>query len=349
MKVLLTGHAGYIGTVLAPMLLARGHDVVGCDTDLFRRCTYGADPLALPNLGLDVRDLRTRHLAGFDAIIHLAGLSNDPLGDLDPQLTIAVNAAASFALASAAREAGVARFVFSSSCSSYGAAPGDDFLDETAPLRPATPYGRSKVLSEELITTLADDEFTPVFLRNATVYGASPRLRFDLVVNNLTAWAFAEKLVYLKSDGMAWRPLVHVEDVCRAFVTVLEAPREKVHNDCFNIGQTEENYRVRDVAQIVGEELPEAKIQFGEGAGADIRNYRVDCSKFFARFPDVRFAWDVRSGVRQLIEVFTENGLGVDHFEGARYQRIAHLRMLMEKELVRPDLRPATLPTAVAV
>jgi nucleoside-diphosphate-sugar epimerase len=339
MKVLVTGHSGYIGSVLMPMLAARGHHVVGCDTELFKRCTYGHDPVVFPNVGMDVRDLVPANLSSFDAVIHLAGLSNDPLGNLDPELTIEINGRTSFALAAMARQAGVPRFIFSSSCSNYGAGS-NDLLDETSELNPVTPYGRSKVLAEDLIAPLADDAFSPVFLRNATVYGVSPRLRFDLVVNNLSAWAFAEGKILLKSDGRAWRPLVHVEDVCRAFVAVLEAPRELVHNECFNVGRTEENYRIRDVANIVAEEIPRASVQFSDGADADVRNYRVNCSKFAERFPNVRFQWDVRAGVRELIAAFEKNGLSAQAFEGPRFQRIAHLRMLMEVGLVAADLRP---------
>ena len=347
MRVLVTGHNGYIGSVLMPMLAARGHAVVGCDTNLFKRCTYGPPPAVFPNFARDVRDLRARDLLGFDAIVHLAGLSNDPLGDLDPELTTAVNAEATFSLGVAARRAGVARFVFSSSCSNYGAG-GDDFLDETAPLNPVSAYGRSKVLAEEYLATLADDTFTPVILRSGTVYGLSGRPRFDLVVNNLTAHAYADGRVFLKTDGSAWRPLVHVQDVCRAFAAVLAAPRDEVHLETFNVGRTEENYRVRDVAAIVSEEVPGAKIAFADDADADVRTYRVDCSKFARRFPAVRFRWDVRSGVRQLLTAYRAYGLTTADFEGVRYKRIAHLRMLMETGAIGPDLRPSRLLTFAA-
>lgn len=339
MRVLVTGHAGYIGTVLVPMLTAGGHTVAGCDTDLFRRCGFGAPAQACPNLGLDVRDVLPGHLAGFDAVIHLAGLSNDPLGDLDPDLTIAINAEGSFKLAAAARQAGVPRFVFSSSCSNYGAG-GDAILDETSDQKPLTPYGTSKVLAEQYIGTLASDTFTPVFLRNATVYGISPKLRFDLVVNNLTGHAYADGHVYLKSDGSAWRPLVHVADVCRAFIAAIEAPRDLVHNEAFNVGRSEENYRVRDVAKIVRHEVPGSRLTFAQGADADARNYRVDCSKFARTFPDVRLRLTVLDGVRELLAAFQRYGVTSADFEGVRYQRIAHLRMLLERGVLSPDLRP---------
>jgi nucleoside-diphosphate-sugar epimerase len=324
--------------VLMPMLTRRGHLATGCDTDLFRRCSFGRAPTVYPNLALDVRDLRPHHLAGYDAIIHLAGLSNDPLGDLNPDLTIAINAEASFMLAESAQRAGVPRFVFSSSCSNYGAG-GEDMLDEESAQRPVTAYGRSKVLAEKYISTLADAAFTPVFLRNATVYGLSPRLRFDLVVNNLTGYAYADKRIFLKSDGSAWRPLVHVQDVSRAFIAAIEAPRNLVHNLAFNVGRTEENYRVRDVARIVGEEVPDAEIAFAPTADADVRNYRVDCSKYARTFPQARLTWDVRAGVRELLEAYIANGVTSADFEGVRYQRIAHLRMLMAQGTLDSDLR----------
>jgi nucleoside-diphosphate-sugar epimerase len=337
-NVLVTGHNGYIGTILAPMLAARGHVVTGCDTDLFARCAFGPDKVVFPNLGIDVRDLRASDLQGFDAIIHLAGLSNDPLGDLNPDLTIAINGEASYALAASARAAGVPRFIFSSSCSNYGAGS-DLLLDESSELNPVTPYGRSKIVAEQLISQLVDDDFTPVFLRNATVYGVSPRIRFDLVVNNLTGWAYAEGKVLLKSDGSAWRPLVHVEDVSRAFIAVLEAPAEGVRNERFNVGRTEENYRIRDVAAIVAEIVEGSQIRFTPSADADVRNYRVDCSKYAARFPDAIPRWNVRAGVQQLLAAYVESDVCAADFEGARYQRIAHLRMLMARGLVGADLR----------
>ena len=256
-RLLLTGHRGYIGTILAPELVRRGYDVVGLDSGLFEECDFGPPPEAIPTISKDIRDVTAADLEGFAAVLHLAGLSNDPLGSLNPRLTFEINHEASARVARLAKEAGVKRFVFSSSCSTYGAA-GDDLITEDAEFRPVTPYGESKVLAERDIAALADDDFCPVFLRNATAYGVSPRLRFDLVLNNLVAWAMATGLVYLKSDGTPWRPIVHIEDIANAFIAALEAPVETVWNGAFNIGRTSENYRISELAEIVRQTVPGA-------------------------------------------------------------------------------------------
>src|SRR5207248_783277 len=249
MRILITGHKGYIGTVMVPMLLGAGHEVTGLDSDLFRQCSFGPGIHDIPEVPLDVRDVQARDLEGFEAIVHLAALSNDPLGNLKPEITYEINHAASVRLAELAKSVGVARFLYSSSCSAYGAA-GDALVDETAELQPITPYAISKVRVEHDVAGLADDTFSPTFLRNATAYGVSPRLRFDLVLNNLVAWAHTEGRVHIKSDGTPWRPIVHIEDISRAFLAALEAPREVVHNEAFNVGRSEENYQVRDLAEI---------------------------------------------------------------------------------------------------
>ena len=338
MRILLAGHDGYIGTVLWPLLRDAGHDVVGLDAGWFSACAFGPQPEPPLERWRDVRDVTAADLDGFDAVVHLANLSNDPLGNLSPGLTDRVNARASVALAEAAREAGVSRFVFASSCSLYGAA-GQDAVTEGAAFNPVTPYGQAKVDAERGIAPLASDGFSPVFLRNATVYGASPRLRFDLVVNNLTAWAVATGAIRMKSDGTPWRPLVHVEDVSRAVLAALEAPREAVHGQAFNVGRDGENYQVRDVARIVGEEVPGCEVTFADGASPDARSYRVSFAKVAERLPDWRPTWTVREGVREVRDALAGLDLPPDVFEGPRYSRIAHLRQRLDAGALSPDLR----------
>ena len=338
MKVLVTGHGGYIGTVLVPVLQAAGHAVHGLDSELFAGCLFDPARLpVLPALRRDLRDVTAADLDGFDAVVHLANLSNDPLGDLAPALTYAVNHEATVRLGRMAREAGVRRFVFASSCSLYGKA-GEGLVDETAPFHPVTPYGRAKWLAERDLAPLASGGFSPVFLRNATVYGASPRLRFDLVVNNLTAWAVATGAVRMTSDGTPWRPLVHVADVSRAVLAALEAPREAVHNEAFNVGATAENYRARDVARLVGEEVPGCAVSFAAGAAADTRSYRVSFEKI-ARCLGWAPRMTVRDGVREVYGALRERGLQPVVFEGPSFSRIAHLRALLADGQLGPDLR----------
>jgi len=343
MRVLVTGHLGYIGTVLTPMLLQRGHDVLGYDSDLYARCTFGPPDriAAVPELCKDVRDVELTDLADMDAVLHLAGLSNDPLGDFNPSLTYDINYRASVRLAELAKRAGVQRFVFSSSCSNYGAA-GDDLLDEQAAFNPVTPYGESKVLVERELAQMADTTFSPTFLRNATAFGVSPRLRFDLVLNNLMAWAFTSRMVLLKSDGTPWRPIVHIEDIARAFVAVLEAPRSVVHNQAFNVGSSSQNYRIRDLANLVQQRVAGSTIQFADGASPDRRNYRVSCEKFARTFPGFTPRWGAGRGADELYTAFTQVGITVADFEGPKYKRIAHVQELLAHGILDESLRVRT-------
>jgi nucleoside-diphosphate-sugar epimerase len=329
MRILLTGNKGYIGAVMAPMVAAAGHEVVGLDSDLFEQCSFGPDMVPFPTIRKDLRDIELRDVQGFDAVIHLAGLSNDPLGNVDPNLTYDINHHSSVHLAELARKAGVKRFLFSSSCSTYGAA-GDKILNEEAQFNPVTPYARSKVLVEQEVSKLATDRFSPVFLRNATAYGVSPRLRFDLVLNNLVAWAFTTGRVYIKSDGTPWRPIVHIEDISRAFVAALAAPVEAIHNQALNIGRSEENYQIRDLANIVKETVPGCTIDYAPDAGPDTRCYRVDFSRVTRVMPGFQPQWTARRGAQQLYEAYQKVGLSLEEFEGARYMRIDHLRGLLK-------------------
>ncbi|MEN9580695.1 MAG: hypothetical protein RJA70_3704 [Pseudomonadota bacterium] len=338
MRVLLTGHKGYIGVVLAPMLKRAGHEVVGLDSDIFKRCTFGEDPESFPEIIKDIRDVELADVKGFDAVLHLAGLSNDPLGDLNPDLTFEINHKASVRLAELSKQAGVSRFIFSSSCSNYGAG-GQELLTEEGDLNPVTPYGVSKVRVERDVSPMADDHFTPIYLRNATAYGVSPRLRFDLVLNNLTAWAFTTGNVMLKSDGTPWRPLVHIEDISRAFVATLSAEKEVVHNRAFNVGMPGENFRVREIAETVRDAVPNSTVTFADGASPDTRNYRVDCTRLPRLVPSYKPQWTVKKGAQELYEVYKKSDLTLEEFEGERYKRVAHLKLLMSKGIIDENLR----------
>jgi nucleoside-diphosphate-sugar epimerase len=346
MRILMTGHLGYIGTAAVPLFLAAGHDVVGCDTDLFRASTFGeriGAAAEIADLGLDIRDLAPDHLAGFDAVVHLAGLSNHPLGARDPVLTDAVNHRAAVHVAAVAKRAGVPRFAFSSSCANYGAA-GEALIDEAAPFAPLLPYGQSKVDAERGILALADDRFSPVILRNATAYGLSPRIRFDLVVNNLTAWAVATGEVLLKSDGSPWRPLVHVEDIARAFLAVCEAPRGAIHAEAFNIGATEQNRRVIEIARLVAEVVPDTALRFAPGAGPDRLNYRVSGEKFAGRFPHAIARRTLRESIEEIAEACRRLRPTPAEFEGVRYARLPQLQAAITLGTVANDLRPVRVP-----
>ncbi|NGP53675.1 NAD(P)-dependent oxidoreductase [Thioalkalivibrio sp. XN8] len=338
MRVLVTGHKGYIGSCLVPMLLEQGLEVTGLDSDLFKECTFDGELAEVPEVIKDTRDATLEDVADHDAVIHLAGLSNDPLGDYDPSLTDEINHRASVRVAELAKKAGVGRFVFASSCSNYGAA-GDRFLDESASFNPVTPYGISKVDVERAVSQMATDDFSPVFLRASTAYGMSPRIRFDLVVNNLTAWAFTTGRVYLKSDGTPWRPIVHVEDICRAYIAALTAPTEAVHNAAFNVGTTTENYQIQEIARLVEEIVPGSRVEFAPDAGPDLRCYRVDCNHIARTLHGFKPQWTARRGIEQLYAKFQEVGLKLEDFEGERFKRIAHIKKLVADGVVDNRLR----------
>jgi nucleoside-diphosphate-sugar epimerase len=338
MRLLVTGHLGYIGAEMVPSLLEHGYDVVGLDTGYYDECDFVRAPVEVPELRLDLRDVTPEHLSGFDAVIHLAALSNDPLSDINPNLTYDINLHASVSLAKAAKEAGVARFLFSSSCSLYGAG-GDEELDESAAFHPVTPYGESKVRTEHELSNLADDEFSPVYLRNATAYGVSRRLRADIVVNNLVGHAVTTGKVLLQSDGSPWRPLVHIRDINNAFEACLGAPRELIHDQAFNVGRNGENYQIRQVANMVADVVPDCEVAFAEGASADSRDYRVDFTKIETTLPTYVPTWSLRGGIEELYAAFVDAGLTADDWTGDRYQRLKTIRTLVSRGLLDERLR----------
>ena len=338
MRVLVTGHHGYIGSVLAPYLAGAGHDVTGLDTQFYRGCDFGAEAEPVSGRIADIRDVTPADLAGFDAIVHLAALSNDPLGDLDPSLTEHINGDATLRLARAARDAGVRRFVFASSCSMYGASGTDEALDELAPLRPLTPYAESKVRAEEGLFALAGPDFAPVSMRNGTAFGASPRLRLDIVLNNLAGWAHTTGRIRLLSDGMAWRPLVHIRDIAKAALTLLDAPEEQIRGEAFNIGTDAQNYLIRELAEILAA-VTGCAVEIAEGSSADQRSYRVDFSKLARTFPGLELEWDAERGARELVEAYRQVGLTQEEFDGNRYVRLRRLMSLLDEGNLDADLR----------
>ena len=338
MKVLVTGHRGYIGVEMVPALRAAGHQVTGLDTGLYDECDFSAPPDDIPSLSVDLRDVAPAQLAGFDAVIHLAALSNDPLGDLDRELTYDINLHASLHLAKCAKQAKVRRFLFSSSCSLYGAG-GDGYLDESAGFYPVTAYGESKVRVEQELSSLADEMFCPVYLRNATAYGVSRRLRADIVVNNLVGVALTTGKVLLQSDGTPWRPLVHIADITNAFQACLTAPIDAIQNQAFNIGRTSENFQIREVAKLVADVVPNCELAFAAGASADARNYRVDFRKAETKLPGFKPRWTLRAGIEQLYAAYVRAALTKEEFLGPRYYRLRTVRGLQERGLLDKHLR----------
>ena len=338
MKVLVTGHLGYIGVEAVSLFKADGHDVTGLDVGLYDACDFVAPPDTVETLRVDLRDVTPDQLAGFDAVVHFAALSNDPLGDLNPGITYDINQHGSVRLARAAKEAGVGRFLFSSSCSLYGAGA-DELLDEHAPFNPVTAYGESKIRVEQELARLADASFSPVYLRNATAYGVSRRLRADIVVNNLVGHAVTTGKVLLQSDGTPWRPLVHILDIINAYSAALTAPREAIHNQAFNIGKTGENYQIRDVANLVAEVVPNCQVAFASGASADARNYRVSFAKAEAQLPGFSPTWTLKSGIEQIYRAYTNAELTATEFLGSKYYRLKTVKQLQERGLLSTDLR----------
>jgi nucleoside-diphosphate-sugar epimerase len=337
-RVLVAGDRGYIGAVLVPFLRAAGHEVDGYDVGLYEGCDLGPIDSIGDRVPRDIRDAGPQELSGYDAVLCLAALSNDPLGHLNPDTTYSVNLRGTLQLARAAKAAGIDRFLFASSCSLYGAG-GSSAVAEDAELLPVTPYGETKILAERELSGLADDNFSPTYLRNATAYGASPRLRLDIVVNNLTAIALTTGEVRLESDGTPWRPLVHIEDISRAFLAALEAPRAVVHDQAFNVGRSVDNVQIRDIADLVREAVPGSRVTLADNAGPDLRNYRVDFAKLNDTFPSLKLQWSVADGVRELADAYTRYGLTHDDFTSSRFVRLRRIQELLSAGLLDDELR----------
>lgn len=336
-RILVTGHNGYIGSVMVPLLQCAGYEVVGLDTGYFRGCTLGASTTSVPAISKDLRAIEPSDLAGIEAVIHLAALSNDPIGNLNPNWTREINAEGTVRLAEMAKAAGVRRFLFSSSCIMYGMSEAS-VVDETAPLAPQTEYARSKVVAEEALRAMADDRFSPVYCRNGTVYGFSPRMRFDTVLNNFMGSAFTTGRVEVHSDGTPWRPVVHVEDVARYFRLMLEAPRGDVHNEAFNMGVDSLNLQVREIAEIAAEAVPGAQLVLMPQPGADQRTYRADFTKFSRTFPNFEFQWTARKGAQDLYQALCSIALRHEDFTDKRFTRLRWLNHLLETRALDDNL-----------
>jgi nucleoside-diphosphate-sugar epimerase len=337
MRVLVTGNLGYVGSVLTPMLADRGLEVWGFDTGFYKECLMGAAPGGVAKqITKDLRDVTADDLKGVEAVVHLAALSNDPIGELNPALTRQINLEASNRLAAIAKETGVSRFVFASSCSIYGQS--DGVLTENSTMNPLTEYARSKVEFEKSLRSLASDAFSPVSLRNGTAFGYSPRLRMDVVVNNLTGWAVTTGQVKLLSDGRAWRPLVHVEDMGRAMLAALTAPRERMHDQIFNVGREEDNHMIRNIAEMVHGVVPKTEVTFAPGVSTDARDYRVSFAHIRERLPEFEPAWSVEKGVHQLYDAYQAHHLTYEQFNGPRYTRLKQLQHLMQQGALDQNL-----------
>lgn len=338
MRILVTGHKGYIGSVMVPSLLAEGFDLTGLDSDIYRGCSYGSEPLQIREIIKDIRDAEIRDFSGIDAVIHLAAVPNDTFGVLSPELTYEINYAATIRLAEIAKRAGVGRFLLASSCASYGIQT-DELLGEEAVLNPTNAYARSKLLAEQELNRRAGAGFHPVFMRIATAYGFSPRHRLDLVLNNLVAWAQQTGILFLKGDGNSWRPIVHVRDIAEAFTAVLKAPLELSHNRVFNVGLQGENYRIRNIAEAVTLVVPASRIEYGFGSSSDKRNYRLSFMKIKETLKDYHPKWNLFRGAEELYEAYQRTGLSREDIEGPKYRRIDQIKALMKSGKLTQDIR----------
>jgi len=339
MKILVTGTEGYLGSLIAPLLMKHGHELVGVDTGFYKEgWLYNGSSVTARTLVKDIRDISAEDLRGMEAVVHTAELSNDPTGELAPNITYDINHKGSVRLAELAKAAGVTRFVYMSSCSVYGVAQGDVPVNEESSVNPQTAYAKCKVLVEQDLKPMAGDHFSPTFLRNATAYGFSPRLRGDLVVNDLVGHALLAGNIGLRSNGMAWRPLVHADDIASAFIALLEAPRDVVHARAYNVGHSDENYLVRDIANLV-QEIVGGEVTFAEGAGADARNYRVTCDRIAAEVPEFKPQWTVRKGIEQLVENYKRYDLQLTDLFGERHQRLKKINALHAAGKIGSDLR----------